>query len=367
MLKKIDPTIRTIAVAAIVAGAAGFAATNMGGTQSFSQIGPARADTAAAPAAPQWAASATGRVEPKDGEVRIATQAPGKIVEVLAKTNDKVEAGDLLLRLDDQDIYVRIAAANAEIGVRERELAEEPATGLALDREKAETGIASAQRAVFAAREAADAVLRAYRAGSANAEALAAARTTVAEAVTKLENEKANSHTVNAKDGMPLTTRLESSLAAARAELTGAEIALERTRVRAPASGTVLNMIAKEGETAVPSPDSAVLIFGDLSGLRVRAEVEERDAAKVHVGQKVVVKADAFPDKEFEGTVTSISQSLGAPRIATRGPRRPNDVEVVEVMVALDGNPPLFTGMRVDTFFKNDTTASSAPAATKTN
>ena len=40
---------------------------------------------------PQWAASATGRVEPKDGEVRIASQVPGKIVEVLAKTNDQVQ------------------------------------------------------------------------------------------------------------------------------------------------------------------------------------------------------------------------------------------------------------------------------------
>ena len=156
--------------------------------------------------------------------------------------------------------------------------------------------------------------------------------------------------------------RLESSLALARADLRSAELALERTRVRAPADGTVLNVLARVGETAVPSPDSAVVVFGDLSSLRLRAEVEERDAAKVHVGQRVVVKADAFPDKTFEGSVTSISQSLGAPRIATRGPRRPNDVEVVEVMVALDGHPPLFTGMRVDTFFKLDDQASTASA-----
>ena len=77
-------------------------------------------------------------------------------------------------------------------------------------------------------------------------------------------------------------------------------------------------------------------------------------------GQRVVVRADAFPGKDFEGLVTTVAQSLGTPRIASRGPRRPNDVEVVEVMVALDGNPPLFTGMRVDAFFKLDTSASAA-------
>jgi HlyD family secretion protein len=122
-------------------------------------------------------------------------------------------------------------------------------------------------------------------------------------------------------------------------------------------------MLAKAGETAVPSPESAIAILGDLTSLRVRAEVEERDAAKIRVGQKVIVKADAYPDKEFEGKVTSISQSLAAPRIAVRGPRRPNDVEVVEAMVTLDGEVPLLTGMRVDVFFKIETTASAAPEA----
>jgi HlyD family secretion protein len=168
---------------------------------------------------------------------------------------------------------------------------------------------------------------------------------------------------------MPLPQRLESSLALARSDLTSAELAIERTRIRAPADGTVLNVMGKVGETAVPSPDSALVVFGDMSSLQLRAEVEERDAAKVHVGQRVVVKADAFPDKTFDGTVTSISQSLAPPRIATRGPRRPNDLEVVEVMVALDGHPPLFTGMRVDTFLKLDDNQAAAVStgASKTN
>ena len=371
MLRKIDPAVATIGLAAIVAVAGGFGINSMAQRSNADTAflsGAAHAETPAATS--QWAASATGRVEPKDGEIRIASQVPARIVEVLAKTNDKVQSGDLVLRLDDQDIYVRIAAAAAEVGVRERERDEEKVAGLALDRRGAEDVVADAERAVFAAREAADAALRAQKLAGGTADAAAAERTKLAATKAKLEAARAAAVSINAKAGVPRYLRLESSLATARAELSGAEIALERTRVRAPSDGTILNMIGKTGETAVPSPDSALLVFGDLSGLRVRAEVEERDAAKVSVGQGVVVKADAFPDKTFEGTVTSISQSLGAPRIATRGPRRPNDVEVVEVMVALDGNPPLFTGMRVDTFFKAgakaDSTAAATPAA-KTN
>lgn len=363
---KIDPAITTIGLAAVMAIAGGFGinalAARPGNDTAYAQS--ANAGTTS-----QWAASATGRVEPKDGEIRIASQVPGRIVEVLAKTNDKVLAGDLVLRLDDQDIYVKIAAALAEVGVRVREREEEKAVGLALDRRNAEDAVADAERAVYAAREAFDGALRANKSSGGNADAITAERSKVASARAKLDVARASLATLSAKSGMPQYQRLESSLALARSELSSAEIALERTRVRAPADGTILNMIGKAGETAVPSPESALLVFGDLSGLRVRAEVEERDAAKISVGQKVIVKADAFPDKQFEGAVTSISQSLGTPRIATRGPRRPNDVEVVEVMVGLDGNPPLFTGMRVDTYFKADSAAAvPAPAAgSKTN
>lgn len=362
---KIDSTVATIGLAGVIAIAGSFALNAL----AFRGDHVAYVSSANAQAATQqWAASATGRVEPKDGEVRIAAQVPGRIVEQLAKTNDKVQAGDLLLRIDDQDIYVKIAAATAEVGVRQGEREEEKVTGLALERRNADDAAADAERGVFKAREAFDVAYRAEKAGAGNGDATATARKALDDAKAKMQSARDTLATVNAKAGMPLYQRLESSLATARAELSAAEIALERTRVRAPTDGTVLNMIGKVGETAVPSPESALLVFGDLSGLRLRAEVEERDAAKIAVGQKVVVKADAFPDKTFEGSVTSISQSLGSPRIATRGPRRPNDVEVVEVMVALDGNPPLFTGMRVDAFFKADgASTAAAAAAAKTN
>jgi HlyD family secretion protein len=367
MLKKFDPAVTTILVAAAVALVGGFGVNALTQTEAlFSSVaGSAHADTATP--SPQWAASATARVEPKDGEVRIASEVGGKIVEILGKTNDEVKAGDLLIRLDDADYYNKIYAASAEAAVRERERADEAATGPALDRRNADDAVAKAQSDVFNAHEAFDTAYRAWKIENGPADAVENARKDLGTKEAALDAAKKKFTQVQKEQGMPLEQRLESSLALARSDLTSAELALERTRIRAPADGTVLNVLARVGETAVPSPDSAVVVFGDMSSLRLRAEVEERDAAKVHVGQRVVVKADAFPDKTFEGTVTSISQSLGAPRIATRGPRRPNDVEVVEVMISLDGRPPLFTGMRVDAFFKLDNQSASNMATTKTN
>jgi HlyD family secretion protein len=366
MLKKVNSTIITLGIAGVLAIAIGFYVNSvswkpageekkLAGTEETGSTG----DKAETPSYPTWAASATGRVEPKSGEVRITTEVPGRIEDIAVELNDTVKSGDLLIRLDDASALTKVAATTADASVRERERNNDNVRGLADERRTAEDSVATAERALFGARQAFDDALSEKRAGNGSDEAVATARTNLSDAKKKVADERANLASVNAKAGMPLPTRQESALAVARAELSGAELGVEKTRIRAPSDGSVLNVMAKEGEVAVPSPEDTLMVFGDLSSLKVRAEVEERDAAKIHVNQRVVVRADAFPDQDFEGRVTSIAQSLSAPRIASRGPRRPNDVEVLEAVIDLDGLPPLLTGMRVDVFFKHDATAST--------
>lgn len=367
MLKfRIDPTVATISLAAVIAIAGGFAVNSISSHAEHALMDTAHAQTATA-MQPQWAASATGRVEPKSGEVRLASQVPGRIVEVLVANNDTVKKDDLLISLDAQELYVKRIAAIAEVGVRVSEREEEKATGLALERRKAEDAVSDAERAAFDAQDALDKAYREFRADSNASEALDKAREALVTARNRWNQELSALADVNAKPNMPQYQRLESSLSAARAELSAIEIAIERTRIRAPFDGTVLDVDANVGETAVPSPQSALVSFGDMSALRVRAEVEERDATKIAVGQKVIIKADAFAGQQFTGKVSSISRSLTSPRIPTLGPRRPMDVEVVEAMVDLDGTPPLFNGMRVDVFFEANAGSTASSATSKTN
>jgi HlyD family secretion protein len=364
MLKKVNSTIITLGIAGVLAIAIGFYVNSvswkpageekkLAGTEETGSTG------TAAPTYPTWAASATGRVEPKSGEVRITSEVPGRIEDIAVELNDAVKSGDLLIKLDDADALTKVSAATADANVRERDRNDENVRGLASERRTAEDAVATAERALFGARQAFDDALSEQRAGKGSEQSVTTARTNLGEAEKKLADERANLASVNAKSGMPLPTRLEAALAVSRAKLSSAELGVEKTRIRAPFDGSVLNVVAKQGEVAVPSPENTLLVFGDLSALKVRAEVEERDAAKIHVGQRVIVRADAFPNQDFEGRVTSIAQALSAPRIASRGPRRPNDVEVLEAVIDLDGLPPLLTGMRVDVFFKHDATAST--------
>ena len=146
-MHKINSTVVTLGIAGLVALAVGFYVNNVNWgpvgeekTQAGTQEpGSSTTSAAAKPAtkeatATTWAASATGRVEPKSGEIRVMADVPGRIEDIPVELNDTVKAGDLLVRLDAQDALTKISAATAEAAVRVRERDEEQVRGLATDR-----------------------------------------------------------------------------------------------------------------------------------------------------------------------------------------------------------------------------------------
>jgi HlyD family secretion protein len=361
-MPKADSSLNMLIVAAVVALGIGYYVP-----QTFSQKSP-EANKAEAPKAqpkPQpkatWAASAPGRVEPAGGEIRISSQTPGRIDEVLVAVNDRVKAGDLLVKLADDEFAARVHAARAEAAARKRDRDNETVAKGAQERRTAEDNLAKAERALTQAREDLDGAQKSKRGGGTTAD-VDKARDGVKQAVDRLEQMRDALRKASASE-TPAQTRLEAGLATARAELLLAEAALERTRIRAPSNGSVLQLNARVGETAVPSPESPLLVIGDVTSLRVRAEFEERDVGKLRVGQAAIIRSDAFAGRDFEGAVSMLAQALGPSKLGQRGPRRPTDVDVLEVIIDLVGQPPLLPGMRVDVFLKADAPGQPAAAA----
>jgi HlyD family secretion protein len=349
-MPKADSSVSMLVVAAVLALGIGYFVPQ---TLSRRPVDSAKAETPKAAPKAMWAASAPGRVEPMGGEIRISAQVPGRITDVLVGVNDQVVAGDLMVRFADEDLVAKVHAARAEAAARKRDRDNEGVNKAAQDRRTAEDNFANAERWVSYAREELDRTLKLKRNGTGSADT-DKAREEVTKANEYLEQMRGNLRKVMADSNTPGQTRLEAGLAAARAELSLAEAALERTRIRAPANGTVLQVNARAGETAAPSPENVLVVVGDVTALRVRAEFEERDIGKVHVGQAATVRSDAFPGKDFEGTVSSLARALGPSKLGQRGPRRPTDIDVLEVMIDLKGQLPLLPGMRVDVFLRAD-------------
>jgi len=98
----------------------------------------------------------------------------------------------------------------------------------------------------------------------------------------------------------------EARVRQARTSLEQAKANLEKARLLAPFTGTVVSITANEGELV--SPGSPVLVLADLSAMRVQTtDLDEWDAAKVRVGQKAKITVNAFEDKVLTGEVVDIA------------------------------------------------------------
>jgi len=344
------PTRRAwIFCAAIGAAAALYSAVVPGSASWMGQLrlfaSPAPPPNAARPPAPSWIASAPGRVEPVSGEVRLDSLILGRVAQILVKVNDRVREGDLLLRLDDEEARARLTSAEAQVALRKDERDRVPVRGGAADLRKAEDNVATAERALAAARRSRDRLT----AGPAAPATLSDAREAVAEAQRRLDGAReALARRKAAVAKAPGAT--DVALTVARAELAAAEALFEKTRVRAPLAGTMLQLPVRAGETVAPSRERPLVVLADLSRLRVRIDLDERNRGKVFVGQSALVRSESFAGP-VQGKVAAIAPALVPAQATSGGRRRPHEGSVVEVLVDLADPTLLMPGMQVDVFF----------------
>jgi len=103
----------------------------------------------------------------------------------------------------------------------------------------------------------------------------------------------------------------QSAVVNAEASLQTAKDAMEDTQVRAPVTGTVLELDAVLG-TVISSPTrdvgggTVILKVANLDTVQVQALVDETDVGKVQAGMPVTITVDAFPNRPFDGSVLKI-------------------------------------------------------------
>ena len=96
-----------------------------------------------------------------------------------------------------------------------------------------------------------------------------------------------------------------SELAQSRAALAGAQKRLADLTLLSPLAGVVLRKDGEVGETV--REGTTLYWIGELAPLWITADVDEDDIPLVRLGQKVLIKADAFPDQVVDGTVREIT------------------------------------------------------------
>jgi HlyD family secretion protein len=94
----------------------------------------------------------------------------------------------------------------------------------------------------------------------------------------------------------------------ARAALDQSKVTLAHTRITAPIDGIVISRNVDVGQTVAASMQAPTLfvIARDLTQMRVNASIAESDIGKIHTGQRVSFRVDAYPDEIFSGQVSQV-------------------------------------------------------------
>ena len=252
--------------------------------------------------------------------VPVLAKVGGYVEQVLFDDNETVSRGDLVVVLDDTDLRVRSAVAEADLAAAQAAVGGEGVPG----RVEAEVSAARARRQALEARLVSSRAVRERTARDlvrvedlagkqiASSQQLDAARTAAAAAeadVTALEADVAAARAAETSAGAATRTA-EAQLERARVAAAAARKDMEYAQVSAPTSGTVSRTQVEVGQLVQPGQPLAVVVAD--SALWITANLKETEMFRVREGQGVAIDVDAYPGCEARGMVESMSPATGS-------------------------------------------------------
>lgn len=210
------------------------------------------------PAQSEALMTATGYVIAEQ-EAAVASKATGRLVYLGVVEGDKVKKGEVIARLQDNDVKAQLAEAKANLEVNKATLADAQWN---YNRDK-----------------------KLLKSGS----------------ITESAYHSAEMQYMRAK----------ASVDVAKANVQAASVEVENTLIRAPFDGTVLTKNANVGEIVAPMAGSinargTVVTIADMKSLDVHADVAESNIELVKPGQDCIITLDAYPNVQYNGYVSKI-------------------------------------------------------------
>lgn len=211
-----------------------------------------------------------------------------------------VEAKGQLKPISASVVSPSVDGTVASINVQAGQSVNEGDVLMTIKNDELDNAVAEAQRAVAAAQE-----------DLKNAQATLAA----AQAAPTLDADGATTPT-DATANASAVSSAQRNLASAQATLDQANAKATERTVKAPSSGSIVELNAKVGATVTggmvmgegdTSGGKQCMQIADLSKMKVTVQVGEKDIAKIAVGQSANVTYPAFPDIVSQGTVTAIA------------------------------------------------------------
>lgn len=254
----------------------------------------------------------TGTVD-TDATALVKAEIAAQIKEVAVAEGDVVKAGDLLMRLDADDVQAKVTLARANLEAAGARLA---SARIALPMEKARTAAAVAQaRARFEdAKQKYDKRKQLYERRLIPLGEMESSAADLDAARAALDQAQANLEQVPVQERQVKVAQADVEQQAA--QLRVAQLNLDRATLRAPVGGTVMEVPVKAGELV--QPGTPVARITRMEGLYIKALVDEVDLSRLVLGQPAEITFDTLPDKKFAATLFEISPGVSVEKLKSR-------------------------------------------------
>ena len=246
-------------------------------------------------------------------KIELAAKVVGKVSSINVEKGDKVKAGQVLVRLEDDEYRARLLESQGQLETLKARLAQAEHGSRPEEIAKAKADVEQA----IADRENARVTLERAR-GLVQDKVMA--KQTLDDAQARYEGAAAKVASLErASDLVRLGPRqeeidaLRAQVSQAQGTLNYAQVQLDNTVIRAPIDGTILERNVEKGEfvtTGFVGDKGAkgyVVSIADLHDLEVELDINQNDFAKLSATQPGVVTTDAYPDRKYQGVIHEIS------------------------------------------------------------
>lgn len=248
---------------------------------------------------------ASGRVATPQ-RVSVASVLAGRVAAIPVLEGQTVLRGQLLIALDDQDL--QSAFAQAQSGAAQASAALRKQRELALP--SAVQALASAQSQQNLAFQQLGRIADLRKRSFVSQMQLEEAQRNfdVAQTQTRTAVLTVHANAVGGSDALAA----QASLAQAQANVQQAGVKLAQNAILAPVSGTLISRKVEPGDTVVPGVE--LMQLAPDGEVEIVLLLDEKNLAKLAIGQKALASADAYPDQQFEARVSYINPSVDVAR-----------------------------------------------------
>ena len=246
-------------------------------------------------------------------KIAVGAKVMGRVAWIGVEKGDLVQAGQVLVRLEDSEFTAQVNQAKANLAAAQARLDQLQSGSRPQEKLKDKAAVIQAEANLKTAEADYQRASTLYRSGVASKAELDHATAQRDTAAALLESARQSSAMTDIGPRHEEIRAAAAQVQQMKAALDYAQTQLAATEIKAPVAGTVLQRIVERGEMVSPSAfgdagaRTSVVDLADLTDLQIELDISQTDFARLKMGQRAEVIPEAFPNLRYTGFIAEIA------------------------------------------------------------